>query len=83
MSPSHAASPLKKVIHITSGDLRPSANQVCWPAQEDLERRLTESFRAEGVSVERAFPVDAAKGHGFISSQRMGMDIFAGIETIL
>jgi hypothetical protein len=80
MSPSHAASPLKKVILITSGDLRPSANQVCWPAQEDLERRLTESFRAEGVSVERAFPVDAAKGHGFISSQRMGMDIFAGID---
>src|ERR1700749_1915698 len=80
MSPSHAASPLKKVILITSGDLRPSANQVCWPAQEDLERRLTESFRAEGVSVERAFPVDAPKGHGFISSQRMGMDIFAGID---
>jgi hypothetical protein len=80
MSPSHAASPLKKVVLITSGDLRPSANQVCWPAQEDLERRLTESFRAEGVSVERAFPVDAAKGHGFISSQRMGMDIFAGID---
>src|ERR1700727_139476 len=80
MSPSHAASPFKKVVLITSGDLRPSANQVCWPAQEDLERRVTESFRAEGVSVGRAFPVDAAKGHGFISSQRMGMDIFAGID---
>ena len=80
MSPSHAALPLKKVILITSGDLRQSANQVCWPAQEDLERQLTEAFREEGVSVERAFPVDAAKGHGFISSQRMGMDVFAGID---
>ena len=80
MSPSHAALPLKKVILITSGDLRQSANQVCWPAQEELERRLTQAFREEGVSVERAFPVDAAKGHGFISNQRMGMDVFAGID---
>ena len=80
MSRSHAASPLKKVVLITSGDLRQSANQVCWPAQEDLERRLTQAFRDEGVEVERAFPVDPAKGHGFISSQRMGMDIFAGID---
>ena len=30
--------------------------------------------------MERAFPVDAAKGHGFVSNQRMGMDIFAGID---
>src|ERR1700722_12546759 len=80
MSPSHAALPLKKVILITSGDLRQSANQVCWPAQEELERRLTQAFREEGVSVQRAFPVDAAKGHGFISNQRMGMDVFSGID---
>ena len=80
MSPSHAALPLKKVVLITSGDLRLSANQVCWPAQEDLERRLTQAFRDEDIQVERAFPVDAAKGHGFISNQRMGMDVFAGID---
>jgi hypothetical protein len=80
MSPSHAALPLKKVVLITSGDLRQSANQVCWPAQEELERRLTQAFREEGVSVERAFPVDAVKGHGFISNQRMGMDVFSGID---
>src|SRR6202521_142698 len=80
MSASHAALPLKKVVLITSGDLRQSANQVCWPAQEELERRLTQAFRDESVSVERAFPVDAAKGHGFISNQRMGMDVFAGID---
>src|ERR1700755_360598 len=80
MSRSHAALPLKKVVLITSGDLRQSANQVCWPAQQDLERRLTQAFRDEGVALERAFPVDAAKGHGFISNQRMGMDIFARID---
>jgi hypothetical protein len=77
MSPSHAALPLKKVVLTTSGDLRQSANQVCWPAQQELERRLSQAFRDEGVSVQRAFPVGGVKGHGSISSQRMGMDIFA------
>jgi hypothetical protein len=72
--------PMKEALLITSGDLRQSANEVCWPAQEEMERRLTESFAQEGVTLKRAFPVDAQKGHGFISSQRMGMDIFAGID---
>jgi hypothetical protein len=80
MSPSHAVMPLREVALITSGDLRQSANQVCWPAQQELERRLTQAFSDEGVSVQRAFPIDAANGHGFISSQRMGMDVFAGIN---
>lgn len=71
---------MKEVVLITSGDLRLSANQVCWPAQQDLERNLTECFAREGVAVKRAFPVDARTGHGFISSQRMGMDIFSDID---
>jgi hypothetical protein len=80
MSPLHAVMPLREVVLVTSGDLRQSANEVCWPAQQELERSLAQAFRDEGVSVRRAFPVDTAKGHGFISSQRMGMDIFAGID---
>ncbi len=69
----------QEVVLVTSGDLRESANQACWPAQEEMERKLTESFAREGVTVRRAFPVDAVKGHGFISSQRMGMDVFTTI----
>jgi hypothetical protein len=80
LSPSHGISPLKKAVLITSGDLRQAANQTCWPAQEELERQLTLAFHAEGVILQRAFPVDAAKGHGFISNQRMGMNVFAGID---
>ena len=80
MPNSNANSPIKDVVLITSGDLRLSANQVCWPAQEDLERKLTQRFKDAGVSVRRAFPVDSRSGHGFISSQRMGMDIFADID---
>jgi hypothetical protein len=73
-------SPIQQVVLITSGDLRQSANLACWPAQREMERQLTESFTLEGVSVKRAFEVDAKTGHGFISSQRMGMDVFAEIE---
>ncbi|HEU5340999.1 fucose isomerase [Edaphobacter sp.] len=71
--------PMKEVVLITSGDLRESANKVCWPAQESLERELTRCFAERGVTVRRAFPVDKERGHGFISSQRMGMDVFTGI----
>ncbi len=71
---------MKEAVLVTSGDLRQSANEVCWPAQQVLERRLTACFAAEGVTLRRAFPADVAKGHGFISSQRMGMDVFAEID---
>lgn len=71
---------MKEAVLITSGDLRESANKVCWPAQEELERKLTECFQKEGVTLRRAFPVDKESGHGFISSQRMGMDVFANID---
>src|SRR5277367_3121244 len=72
--------PIKEAVLITSGDLRQSANLACWPAQEEMERKLTQSFAREGLPVRRAFSVDSRKGHGFISSQRMGMDIFADID---
>ena len=71
---------IKDVVLVTSGDLRQSANQECWPAQEKMERQLTEAFEREGVRVRRAFPVDPRTGHGFISSQRMGMEVFQKID---
>ncbi len=72
---------MKEAILITSGDLRQSANVVCWPAQSALEAKLAEVFAEGGVTLKRAFPVDAQRGHGFISSQRMGMDIFTTIDA--
>ena len=77
MSQSQAAP--QDVYLVTSGDLRLSANQVCWPAQRDLEATLTSAFARAGYKLVRAFPVDEAAGHGFISSQRMGMDVFLDI----
>jgi hypothetical protein len=71
---------VNEAILVTSGDLRQSANQVCWPAQQELEQKLTQRFLGEGVTLRRAFPVDPRVGHGFISSQRMGMGVFENID---
>jgi hypothetical protein len=66
---------------VASGDLRLSANQVCWPAQESMEKKLIAAFELEGWQVVRAHPYDPLQKHGFISSQRMGMDIFQNIPV--
>jgi hypothetical protein len=31
----------REIYLVTNGDLRLSANQTCWPAQKELEERLT------------------------------------------
>ena len=65
---------------VASGDLRESANRAGWSAQAEMERRLREVFGTMGVSLERAHPFDEDRGHGFISTQRMGMDVFRTID---
>lgn len=69
-----------EAILIANGDLRLSANQTCWPAQEAMERRVIEAFAREGITVRRGHPYDPVEKHGFISSQRMGMDVFKTIH---
>jgi hypothetical protein len=68
-----------EIYLVASGDLRLSANQVCWPAQEDMEKRLTAAIAKLGYVIKRAHPYDSVEKHGFISSQRMGMDVFMNI----
>ena len=69
-----------EVLLITSGDLRLSANQACWPAQRDMEAKLTAAFRQQGIKLVRAHVCDEMLKHGFISSQRRGMDVFMNIH---
>ena len=68
------------VLLVASGDLRLSANQVCWPAQKDLEAALTAAIESEGWQVKRAHPYKPREKHGFIASQREGMEIFRTID---
>jgi len=67
------------VIVIANGDLRLSANQRCWAAQERVEEAVGNAIRREGREVRRGHPYDPEKGHGFIDSQKHGMDVFRQI----
>ena len=66
---------------VTSGDLRLSANQTCWPAQAEMEQQITAAFAAEAIMLKRAHPYDPTLRHGFIWNQRMGMDVFKAIPV--
>ena len=70
----------KTAYLIASGDLRLSANVVCWPEQEKMETALGKALALEGWGIRRAHAFDRAKGHGFIDSQKMGMDVFRGLD---
>jgi hypothetical protein len=73
---------LKKneVYLLANGDLRLSANQKCWPAQNEMEAALTHAVEAAGYKVVRAHRYDEALRHGFIGSQKDGMCVFAGMD---
>lgn len=73
------AAPEKTVYLIPSGDLRESANVPAWPYQQELERIVDDAVGATGWSVQRAFEEDPEFGHGFIRSQRMGIEMFKQI----
>ncbi|MFV0333641.1 MAG: fucose isomerase [Tropicimonas sp.] len=70
---------MTEIILVASGDLRESANVQCWPTQKAMEDRLAEVLAGMGHRLTRAHPVKP-EGHGFIATQREGMDIFRGID---
>ena len=67
------------VVIIANGDLRLSANQRCWEAQSQAEKTVMAAIRREGRDVQRGHACDPAKGHGFIDSQKYGMEVFRTI----
>lgn len=69
------------VYLVASGDLRPDANRSCWPAQEAMESALGEVVADFGFKVVRAHKYDSDQGHGFIASQRQGIEIFRNIPS--
>jgi hypothetical protein len=75
----HAAH--NEVLLVTNADLRESANVQCWPVEEKFERKLQQALSEHfDVAVRRAHPIKPERGHGFISSQREGSDLFATID---
>jgi hypothetical protein len=66
---------------VANGDLRIEANQKCEAAQAAMEKQLIAAIEKEGASVKRAHPFDAEKKHGFIDSQKYGMQVFKTIPA--
>ena len=71
----------KNIYLVSSGDLRLSANQVCWPAQQAMENALQAVLHGKGFELVRAHPFKEDKQHGFIDSQREGMEVFRSIPA--
>lgn len=65
---------------VANGDLRLSANQTCWPEQERMEAALAKAIGKLGGRVIRAHGYDEKKKHGFIDSQKMGIEVFRAID---
>ena len=70
---------MTEILLVASGDLRESANVKCWSAQQAMEERLGKVLAGMGHALTRAHPVKPG-GHGFIASQREGMDVFGNID---
>ncbi|MFI5658339.1 fucose isomerase [Streptomyces sp. NPDC051684] len=67
------------VYTVASGDLRPSANLAGWPSQQKLEADLAAALTDLGRGVRRGHRVEEEKGHGFIDSQRAGIEVFKSL----
>ncbi|MDQ1546303.1 MAG: hypothetical protein QOH69_1207 [Actinomycetota bacterium] len=73
--------PPKTAYLVASGDLRADANRDGWTAQRELEEAIAGALGQFGWNVSRAHPFDEAAGHGFIDSQRMGIEVFSRIPS--
>lgn len=79
-SPAKIGTDNKQILMVTNADLREPANVTCWPVQKKFEDKLQLALQQQGYEMKRAHPINQARGHGFISSQREGSDLFAAID---
>jgi hypothetical protein len=70
---------MKTVYLVASGDLRLSANQNCWAMQDAMEKQVVAAVEREGWKVKRGHPYDPVLKHGFLDSQRHGIEVFRSI----
>jgi hypothetical protein len=78
-TPPALTAPPRTVYLVASGDLRSSANVQCWPVQQQFEADVVAAVESYGWTVRRGHAFDSTAGHGFISSQRQGIEVFRAI----
>ena len=71
----------QSIYLIASGDLRLAANRNCWAAQQRVEEAVQAAVAGVGREIVRAHPFQPEKGHGFIDSQKYGMEVFRQIPA--
>ncbi|HEU5080666.1 MAG TPA: fucose isomerase [Opitutaceae bacterium] len=71
----------RTVLLVANGDLRQSANEKCWPAQFEMEQKLSTALENFGCKLQRAHPYKKELKHGFISSQKEGLEVFSKIDA--
>ncbi|MDR0327332.1 MAG: fucose isomerase [Planctomycetaceae bacterium] len=64
---------------VASGDFRPAANETCWSTQAAMEKQLIDAITKLGRKVIRAHSYDPDRKHGFLASQREGLDVISKI----
>ena len=69
-----------KIQLVASGDLRLSANQVGWKYQEAMESKLEAVLTQLGFEIARGHQYDPVKKHGFIDSQKVGIEVFRNLD---
>ena len=80
-APTRPAAEPTTVYVVASGDLRLTANLKTWDKQQEVEAQFGAAVEALGWTVKRAHGVNPATGHGFIDSQRYGMEVFKSIPS--
>lgn len=78
--PKVAKAPENSVLLVANGDLRLSANRNCWEAQKAMEAELSKAVKAAGYKLTRAHKYQSSAGHGFIGSQKEGMEVFSKLD---
>jgi hypothetical protein len=74
-----AVAPPRTAYLVTSGDSREPANVASWPTQVELEAIVTTELERNGWEVRRAAPVPDGAAHGFVGSQREGIEVFRSV----
>ena len=69
----------KTLYVVANGDLRLTTNVKTWAKQQEVEGQFAAAAAEAGWSVKRAHDVDPETGHGFIDSQKRGMEVFRSV----
>jgi hypothetical protein len=71
--------PKPPIYLVSSGDYRPAALEASWTEQSAMEEKLIAAISTFGRKVIRAHSYDPVRKHGFLASQREGLDVLARI----